>query len=140
MFENRRGKCLYCYGIWTDTYSEMENELADIEFHKGLPSLEILEEFADGSHNMVVLDDLMTEVGKTKDADKIFTLGAHHLKLTILYVSQSLFSQLRNVRAIILSTHYTILFDNKRDLRQIDTLRGSITGTRRPTACFQRCR
>jgi hypothetical protein len=122
MFEKTPHKVLYCYGIWSTDYSSMEDSMDFLEFHKGLPSFERVEEFADGHHNIVILDDLMAELCQSKTADCLFTKGAHHLNLTIIYINQNIFAQGRVMRNISLNVHYMVLFNNVRSIQQIALL------------------
>ena len=43
MFESAPEKILYCHAIDQPLFLEMENILSSIKFHKGIPSVEILE-------------------------------------------------------------------------------------------------
>jgi hypothetical protein len=122
LFEVKPAKIIYAYSIWTDSYTKMENELIDIEFHKGLPTLDLLQKLSTGCHCIVVLDDLLHEICQSKTVDQLFTLGAHHLKLTIILISQNVFAQGKCMRNITTNLHYMIIFDNKRDTRQIGTM------------------
>ena len=50
--------------------------------------------------NLVVLDDLMTSVGESKQISKIFTPKAHHRNLTVNFIVQNLFSHWREMRTV----------------------------------------
>lgn len=59
--------------------SKWKKTLTQIEFHKGVPSSELLEEYSRSKHcNIIVLDDLMDDVVSNTEMEKLFTLGAHH--------------------------------------------------------------
>ena len=118
MFTQPPIKILYCYGVYQDLYDVMEKEIPIIEFHEGLPSQEDITELS-GRHSVVVLDDLMSQVVNNKDAELLFTQGAHHKKMTVIFISQNLFSQGKCARTIALNTHYLVLFRNFRDSSQI---------------------
>ena len=130
MFTDKLHKCLYCFGIWTDAYTGMEESIPEIEFHKGLPTMKHIESFADGKHNCVIMDDLFQEVCRSSWADQLFFLASHHLKLTIIFLSQNLFPQGKAARNIALNMHYICLFHNPRDVNQIGIL-GSQLGDRK---------
>jgi hypothetical protein len=114
-------KILYCYGVWQDLFDDMEKSL-NIEFSEGIPTTNKLKEFANGQHNIVVLDDLQDVVSKSVEAEQLFTRGSHHLNLSVIYVIQNLYQQGRSSRNIALNSHYTVLFKNPRDLTQITNL------------------
>jgi hypothetical protein len=122
MFTNPVHKILYCYGVNQELFNEMEHSIPNIFFHRGIPSYNEIEEFADGKHNMIVLDDLMTECVNNQEVANLFVQGAHHKKLSIIYLNQNMFCQGKNARTIALNCHYIILFQNLRDRSQIQRL------------------
>lgn len=121
MFENPPTKVLYCYGIWTKLYDEMEL-MPFISFHEGVPTMEDVKAFADGTHVILVLDDLMNSVSKSVAVQDMFTLGSHHLNVTIIYLTQNMFQNGSSSRTIALNTHVMILMKNPRGKSQISTL------------------
>lgn len=122
MFDKSPQKILFCYGIWQELFAEMEKTIPNIFFHEGVPTSSQIEDFADGNHNIVVLDDLMAECVKNHEIELLFTRGAHHKKLSIIYLNQNMFCQGKNARTIALNCHYIILFQNLRDSSQIQKL------------------
>jgi hypothetical protein len=119
MFTPPPGKIMYCYGVWQSAFSEIENI---VEFKEGLPTKEDIEEFADGNHNLMILDDLMSEISESKIAEKIFTMYSHHKNITVLYLNQNIFFKGKTARTISLNLHYMVLFRNPRDVNQIKVL------------------
>lgn len=116
-------KILYCYGIWQDLFDKMEASISDLVFHEGVPSSSIIDELTENKeHNIVILDDLMTEVVKNGEIELLFTRGAHHKNLTVIYINQNMFCQGKNARTITLNCHYLILFQNLRDCSQVQRL------------------
>lgn len=113
---------LYCYGIWQDLFNEMEKCISNISFHKGLPQTEQIENLGGNQHNIVVLDDLMSDCIKNPDIENLFTRGAHHQKISVIYLNQNMFCQGKHARTISLNCHYLILFQNLRDSSQIQRL------------------
>lgn len=122
MFTEPAHKILYCYSLWTDSFTDMEKSINDIEFHKGLPEENILTAFCDNRHNILVLDDLMADITKSKTADTLFMVCAHHMKLSVIFLSQNIFPQGKIMRNIALNTHVLVLFRNYRDVGQISVL------------------
>lgn len=120
MFEIPPVKILYCYGVYQDMYDIMTKEVPNISFHEGLPSQETISELtSQGKHTLLCLDDLMASLVDNKEAELLFTQGAHHKKMTVIFISQNLFSQGKCARTIALNTHYLILFRNFRDSNQV---------------------
>lgn len=115
-------KVLYCYGL-VQSVLDMPKVAIDVDYHKGVPSEEIVNAFTNGNeHTMIILDDLIQDMVDNKDVLTLFTRTSHHLKVTILYITQNIFMQGRQARGIALNTHYLILFRNARDASQIATL------------------
>ena len=78
--------------------------------------------FADGQHNILILDDMMDEVVRNTQVQQLFTRGSHHMNLTIIYINQNMFAQGKCARNLALNTHYLILLKNPRDKSQVSIL------------------
>ena len=108
----------------------MEKTLNHFSLHEGLPSSEIIESFSDGHHNVIILDDLMSELVKNSEMEKLFTQGCHHLKLSLVIISHNIFHQGKCSRTIALNTSYLVLFKNPRDSQQLSHLGRQIFGNK----------
>ena len=123
MFETAPDKILYCHGIEQPLFLEMEKSLPSIHFHKGLPTQELIEAYSySKSCNIVVLDDLMDSVVSDAEMEKLFTLGAHHRRLIIIYLNQNLYCKGSKARTISLNTHFLVLMKNPRGLSSLQCL------------------
>ena len=117
MFTEPVEKVLYCYGVYQPLFDEMAETISNITFHKGLPSK--VDSFAkDCNHTLIILDDLMDDVVREVEMQKLFTQGAHHLKLIVLF-THNCFQQGKCSHTILINTHYFVLFRNMRDGQQI---------------------
>ena len=116
LFDAPPSRIYYFYGTWQPAFNNREN----IEFFEGLP--QSFENLYDGNHNIIVLDDLQTDVTKSSAVENLFTRGSHHKNFTIIYLNQNLFYQGKSSRTISVNAHYTILFRNPRAASQIQTL------------------
>ena len=135
LFSIKPTKVLYCYAIWQPLFLEMKG----IQFHEGLPSSEEVENFTDGSHVLIVLDDLMDSVIQDVQIQRLFTLGSHHKNITVLFINQNLFCQGKCARTISLNCHYVILFKNPRDVHQIHLFGRQIGMPRTLVEAYQDC-
>ena len=105
---------IYCYG----EYQEIFDNYRHVNFHEGLPDLN---EFVGNKKPiLMVLDDLMSEWNE--EISKLFTKYSHHRNISVVYLSQNLFSKNKHARVISLNTHYLVLMRNTRDATQISTL------------------
>ena len=84
MFTELVSSILYCYGIYQDYYNEMH--IPNLEFHKGLPSLEKVQSLNDGNFHIIVLDDLMEYIIKSIDTQNLFTKYCHHYNITAIFL------------------------------------------------------
>ena len=116
LFDIAPKKIMYCYGVWQSSFESRESE---INFCKGIPAEDTITQFADGEHNIIILDDLMDEVVKNTRIQQLFTRGSHHMNFTIIYINQNMFAQGKCARNLALNTHYLILLRNPRDKSQI---------------------
>lgn len=112
---------LYCYGVYQNTFSEMKKSIPNIIFHEGLPNAELLEKHK-SSHTIVIIDDLMSDVVKNEEVEKMFTQGCHHRGISVIFLTQNLFAQGKCSRTISLNAGYIVLFRNLRDTQQVEYL------------------
>ena len=114
-FPNR---ILFLYKEWQPAYDELKILLSDVEFHEGVdvPSLNYL---SVADKNLVIIDDLMSSAGDSKQISKLFTQESHHKNLTVIFLVQNLFYHGKEMRNISLNAHYLVLYKNPRDKSQI---------------------
>lgn len=122
-FKIAPSKIFYCYSVWQSLYDEMIRNISNIEFIKGLPSMETLEEWGklDG-HKILVLDDLMLDASDSSELAHLMCVGVHHYQMSCIYLLQNVFNKGKSMRSASLNCHYFILFRTYRDVLQIQTL------------------
>ncbi|GFY50941.1 uncharacterized protein TNIN_438641 [Trichonephila inaurata madagascariensis] len=99
-------KLVWCYGVYQTLYEEMTN----ISFHEGIPSN--LHQYLDA---LIVIDDLMGELGIDSQLTKVLVKFSHHRTLSIIFVAQNIFHKGKEFREISLKAHNLVLFKNRRD-------------------------
>lgn len=109
-------KIIWCYG---EDQDKIWNLPSEVILSKGL---EGLQEVDRNETNLVILDDLMNEVGMSQEVAELFTKGSHHRNLSVILIVQNLFNQAKTMRTISLNAHYMNLFKNPRDAGQIRSL------------------
>ena len=121
IFVNPPQWVLYCYSVKLSNFPEIRAGFKNhIEFHEGLPNKELVEEFTkEKKHGIIVLDDLMLQVCNDSVTFSLFTVGSHHLNLSVVFIGQNIFPGGRFSRSISLNLHYLILFKNLSDSLQI---------------------
>lgn len=104
-------------------FDEMESDIPNLTFHKGLPTPELIETFAaDRRHRLIVLDDLMHSVVENADMELFFTQGCHHRRISVIFLTQNLFPKGAKARTIALNTYYIVLMKNVRSGSKVSTL------------------
>ena len=129
LFTTRPEFIVYCYNDVLPELDKMK-ETVPVELikHKGVPSPEDMEEWAQGQHFILVLDDLQEQVHHDKKAVEMFTVGSHHKNYTLIYLCHNIFGKGAFARTISVNTHYMILFRNNRDILQVQTLARQMYG------------
>ena len=114
---------LYCYGIHQDLFDVMESSIPNFDSKQGLPTAEELDDFTrDKKHKLIILDDLMHEVMRSKEMELLFTQGCHHRKVSVIMITQNLYPGGKHARTIALNTWYLVLMKNIRDISQVGVL------------------
>jgi hypothetical protein len=115
-------KVLWAYGQWQSLYDE-EIPNVEMRYVEGLPSEE---EILSDKPNIIIIDDLMSELGNDKKLTNLFTKGSHHNDISVIFISQNIFHQGSEMRTISLNCHYMLLMKNPRDKAQIMALAAQI--------------
>jgi hypothetical protein len=129
MFVEKPTKIVYAYGVFQEVFKELEANVPNLVLHEGLPSEKFVDEELDTSkYNFLVLDDLLEEIGKSKEICNLFTRGMHHKKVSIAILFQNLFHQSPYMRTISLNLSYFVLHKTFRDRQQIAYLAKQMFG------------
>ena len=108
----RFSQIILYYAEWQPSYKELSLS-RDIEFREGVSQGSDFPE--NSGPKLVIIDDLMTESGKS--GLNIFTRASHHRDLSVFLLTQNLFHQ--GQREISLNANYIVVFMNPRDKAQI---------------------
>ena len=106
---------LWIYGIWQKLYDDEID--VKIDYQESFP-----EENQFKFYDIIIFDDLMSEMRNDERLSKAFTKYSHHFNASIFFITQNLFLRSPHFRDASLSTHYMILFKNRRDENQTMTL------------------
>ena len=118
MFHPLPSKIVYCYGECQNEFDEFH---PDVELIQGFPN--DVNELTKGHDNsLIVLDDLMSQCSNDPRVADLFTHGSHHRGISMLYLTQNLFSPGKLSRTISLNSHYMLIFRNPRDSLGVTTL------------------
>jgi hypothetical protein len=117
---------MWCYGERNELQFENISTTCggiNIEFIEGIPCIQ---DITPNERNLIIIDDLMDDAGKSTMISNLFTKGSHHRNLSVILIVQNLFHQGRHMRDISLNANYIVLFKNPRDSRQIVSLSSQI--------------
>jgi hypothetical protein len=106
-------KIIWCYGEYQDRYNSFPENIILCEGLSGL------DEIDKNERNLLIIDDLMQEIGNNNDVAELFTKGSHHRNLSVILIVQNLFHQGKIMRTVSLNAHYLVIFKNPRDAGQI---------------------
>ena len=115
-------RILFVYGEWQSDYDRLQQNVGNIEFVKGPMNEELYDSFNSSQPNMLVLDDQMTEAGKTNQLEKYFVQGSHHRNLSVVFIVQNIFEKGKAMRTTTLNANYLVLYKTPRDRGQIAIL------------------
>lgn len=117
---------LFCYGIYQPLYDQIQTDVENITMHHGLPSEEEIEQWYSEKdtdmHKLIVIDDLAHLVVNNQNIELLLTQGSHHRNISVIIISQNIFTHGKYSRNQSLNTQYFIIFRNIRDGNQIKYL------------------
>ena len=117
----------YYYGIWQNTYDQIQEIIENISFQQGLPTEDELLAFTDPEkHSLIIVDDLMDEAANSSVMELLFTRISHHRNCTCFYILQNAFIQGKKQVTINLNTKYMEVFRSPRSLLQLSYLNSQI--------------
>jgi hypothetical protein len=114
---------IYCYSTWQEQlFGEMKKTCGNmIHFVEGMQALEKVTFNPDIRH-VLVLDDLMNEVGNSDFGVDLFTKIAHHGNILIFFITQNIYLKAKHMTTINKNIKYNVVFRNKRFRSELETL------------------
>ena len=107
------------YNQWQYLYRLMNAYYGDfITFQYGLPTeemLNIMHSKYKGKHTLIIIDDMADLFLNSEIGRALGVRLCHHLNITCVYITHSLFSNYKHSRIISQNTKYFIIFRNHRD-------------------------
>jgi len=100
--------------LWFCAYQPTK-KIDGVKYSVGLPQLNDIP-----PHALVILDDFMSELAQSNDLTKLMTKSVHHLPMTLIYITQNIFQQGKDVKTRRMNTNYLIIFKNPHDKAQVD--------------------
>ena len=111
-------KVIWAYGTWQEIYNEKISENVNIQYFSGLPN----EEDFDYKPHILIIDDLMNELGDDKKFSNLFTKFSHHKNISIIFISQNMFHKGKQMRNVSLNCDYYVVMKSPRAKNQLQYL------------------
>jgi hypothetical protein len=109
----------WAYGVKNEKQEQkIKKTNPSITFSEGFPDLNI---FDSNTKNLLILDDLMDEIGKNKDCANLFTRGSHHNNITVIAIVHNIFNQDKYFRTLTLNGQNFVFFNSPCDRQQLLT-------------------
>ena len=83
---------------------------------------EFISDFSEDKPDIIVYDDLMSEIAGNKALTDVFTKKRHHEGVSVVFIVQNLFFQSKEMRTISLNCMYFVFLKNPRDRMQVMAL------------------
>ncbi len=113
-------RIVWCYTHWQPLYDQIWEIEPNIEFLQGLPINLDAGFFDKDTTNLMIVDDMMTDITKDNRLNHLYTRGSHHENLSVICLLQNLYY--KNTQTMRRNSHYLILFDMPMDKTQIRTM------------------
>jgi len=117
LYNRHPGRVIWFYNVYQDMYDVMLRLGIVDEFIQGMCTMDWIRENTEMSNCTIVIDDMAGQA--TEDTAAIFSVGAHHNDVNVIFICQNLFTRNRFFRDISLNSTYLVLFKNVRDKQQI---------------------
>jgi hypothetical protein len=108
---------VYNYSVYQPIYDEMRG---NIVFSEGITPIDEIPR--DLKHRLWVLDDQLYTAQDSQQIVDTFIKYSHHLNISIILLTQNLFSQGKHFRTISLNTQYMFLLKSARDRSTVQSL------------------
>ena len=105
------GRIIYSYERYQPKFDAVEG----VEFVRGADY-----KLARDQNTLLIIDDQMGS--KDIDLEKLFTVDSHHLGVSVVFITQNLFTQNKQYRTVALNAQYLFLFKSPRAAQQVATL------------------
>jgi len=106
------------YDQWQPAYQQLLQFQPSITFIEGFPKIDEMK-INKEIPKLLILDDMM-ESAREKNLTHLFTIGSHHLNLSIIHIVQNMF--FNGTRTSRINAQYLILLKNPADKLQVQNL------------------
>lgn len=125
------GGIYYFYKVHQPIFNVLAR--AGVQFIKGCPDLLDIDAIVNKKRPeqtaMIILDDLMLEVGSNPAVLNIFTEGVHNSNLFVFFLTHNFYYQGKYTVSITRNSHYYVFTNHLANISSIETLGRKLFGT-----------
>lgn len=114
-------RIIYFYHQWQPCFDTFREAGIVDEWLNELPTAELLREktyaYREGRGSLIIIDDFMQQINE--DIADLFTVLCHANRVSVILLTQNLFSKNPHFRTVSLNATYISIFKNPRDSSQI---------------------
>lgn len=110
-------RVLYYHGAEQQIFNEKIAKNVDVVYNFGYS-----ERHEDDKPHILIIDDLMSEMGDDPRLSALFTKVSHHQNLSVIFLTQNLFHKGKEMRTVSLNAQVIVAMNNPRDRQQLMTL------------------
>ena len=119
LFDPKPTRIVYYYSVLNSDFNKYNEIYPRVEFIEGLPQSS--DDFNERENNVIIIDDQMDRANDSLLGD-IFTKYSHHKNISVFFLTQNIFSNVKGFRTISLNSDYLIAMNMPRDRGQIAAL------------------
>ena len=125
----------YCYGFHSSIISRISLLYPEIRLHQGLDKdmlsspetyFSAKKNLTESLHNLLIIDDLGPECAESIAFTRLLTQGSHHLNITIIIVTHSLFFEGKQRKLQMQQASYFVLFKSPRSTDSVARMSSQI--------------
>ena len=128
MYEPNPTNIYWCYSEYQPAYERIEKIRSDIEFIHGFPE-NIVDKFDAKNSNLLIIDDLINEIGDSPILAKLFTVISHHRNCAVILIQQNIFPKLKSNADVSKNCQYLVVFRKPRKKRELEILARDVCGS-----------
>lgn len=112
---------IIAFSILQPIYLDIKAKLSNVTLVEGFPDDELKQFVKENKTILVVLDDMMLELGSDTRLADLFT-KSRHKNISTIFLTQNFYHDGKFIKTVTRNSHYLVIFENPRDIAMITTL------------------
>lgn len=114
-------KIIISFAMLQPIYLELKKENENVTLVEGYPEDELNAYISQNLNILLVLDDMMLELGNDDRLANLFT-KMRHQNVSTIFLTQNFYHNGKHIKTVTRNSQYIVIFENPRDLTMIMTL------------------